>query len=204
MLNTLFENVEWRNIKNVGFDLDGTLYDEFDFIEQVYESIAQKYGYQIKGFMLNRWLEKGSSYPFIYKETYNNFLKDLSEISQEDFVNDSLDIFRNFVPVLTLSIRTNKLLNYFKDKYNVFLITDGNLKLQKNKVNALCLYDFFEENDLVFTSNTGLPKNDLSIDKIFPNINPKETVFFGDRDIDEEFAKKSGINFIKVYNMIKV
>ena len=41
MLNVLCPNFDCRNIKYVGFDLDGTLYDEFDFIYQVYSKIVK-------------------------------------------------------------------------------------------------------------------------------------------------------------------
>ena len=53
-----------RNIKYVGFDLDGTLYDEFDFIYQVYSKIvkanASLLGDNMSAlnWMKERWLEK--------------------------------------------------------------------------------------------------------------------------------------------------
>ena len=40
MMKYLYPQIDWEPIKYVGFDLDGTLYDESNFISQVYEKIA--------------------------------------------------------------------------------------------------------------------------------------------------------------------
>ena len=39
MLNVLYPDIDWSHIKYIGFDLDGTLYDEFEFIVQTYKKI---------------------------------------------------------------------------------------------------------------------------------------------------------------------
>lgn len=204
MLNVLYKNIDWNNIENVGFDLDGTLYDEFNFIEQVYEKIAETYDYKIKDFMLQKWLEKGSSYPYIFKETYEHFSNELAEYNMEDFINSCVEIYRNFNPKLELPERTKQILKTLKRRYNLFLITDGNLTLQQNKVKSLNISEYIDEENIIFTSKSGLQKKDLKLSNILKNINPEKTVFLGDRDLDEEFATNSGIQFVKVYNMIGV
>ena len=41
MLKSLFPRINWDAVRIVGFDMDGTLYDEADFISQVYCDIAK-------------------------------------------------------------------------------------------------------------------------------------------------------------------
>ena len=59
------KNFDWTNIKAVGFDIDGTLYDEFDFIIKVYDKIADIFkiakinNTEIKTILLKKWMEKG-------------------------------------------------------------------------------------------------------------------------------------------------
>ena len=68
MLNALFPEIPWEQIKCVGFDLDGTLYDEFDFIRQVYPTVLQESEHLIESstqslvYMLKQKKKKGSSY----------------------------------------------------------------------------------------------------------------------------------------------
>jgi putative hydrolase of the HAD superfamily len=204
MLNALYENVNWNEVQNVGFDLDGTLYDEFDFIKQVYEEISKKSCRPIKNFMLDKWLEKGSSYPYIFKETYEHFADDFGSIELQTFVGESLELFRNFNPKLKLSKRTEHLLVYFKSRYNLFLVSDGNFKLQKRKFDSLRLEKYFDKSNVIFTSELGLKKSELNSDNVLEDFVAQKTVFLGDRKIDEDFATKSGYTFIKVYNMLKV
>ena len=39
-MKSLFNKINWDEISYVGFDLDGTLYDEYDFIYNVYLEIS--------------------------------------------------------------------------------------------------------------------------------------------------------------------
>ena len=86
MLSPLFKNVNWNHITSVGFDMDGTLYDEFDFIKQVYSEINKQLilNDSILSFMTERWLEKGSSYPLIFSEAYDKC--ESIFVEKEDFI----------------------------------------------------------------------------------------------------------------------
>ena len=206
-MNYLYSKVNWHNIEYVGFDMDGTLYDEFDFIMQAYSEISKLFSNNYaKEYMLNRWLEKGSSYNKIFDETYELFYLDLiDKISKELFIEECLNMYRNFIPKIALSNRTKQILAYFGSKYKLFLVSDGNLELQTRKFRSLNLDKYFSENNVFFTGiNSSIyskPKIKL-LEKL--DILAQISVFFGDRKIDEEFAKNSGMQFQKVYNMIGV
>ena len=206
MMNAFFNEKNWKNIEYVGFDLDGTLYDEYEFIYQVYSEINKKFLHNQKAleFMLRRWMEKGSSYPYIFEETYLSFIK--KEEGLEDFLKNTLKIYRNFYPKLHLAARTKFLLEYFGNNYCLFLITDGNCSLQKNKYNALGLFDYFSKENTVFTGCYGsnYVKPNSEVIHLIEHIDPKRSIFFGDRDIDEKFAERTNMRFVKVYNMVEI
>ena len=205
MLNALYKDIDWKGVTTVGFDMDGTLYDEYDFIKQVYSEINKKLIQNESAllFMLNRWIEKGSSYPHIFDETYAKY-KNIS-YSQDDFTQKALEVFRNYTPALVLSERSKTLLSYFQRNFKLFLVTDGHYRLQKKKFTALKLSEYFDEQYVVFTGEYALDYHkpntkslelmDLSLDK---------SVFFGDRDKDKEFALSSNMQFKRVFNMIEV
>jgi len=200
----LYENIDWSNIKYIGFDMDGTLYDEFDFISEVYKDISELLTVESYSFMCQRWLEKGSSYNLIFKEAFELFKRNESIIFQ-DFLDNALSIYRNFNPSIKLNRRTIEILNYCKTNFEIFLITDGNSLLQKKKFNALKLSNFFDEKKIVFTGDytKNFEKPNLKALELL-NVDTSKTLFFGDRVIDKEFAEKSSMQFQKVYNMIGV
>lgn len=200
-LNKLF----YMKIKAIGFDLDGTLYKEVNFIEQVYREIVHQLNLPAKesllifSFMLRRWLEKGSSYPCIFKETQDTFLE-----ANFDFVNYALSIYRSFLPKLTLEPVIRKILQKMKDDgKSLFLVTDGNEKLQQNKIDALSIRDLFSL--IIITGSS--PKPDSSHgEKILEALGcePREVLFIGDRDIDRSFAVNCGFYFISVQDLWRV
>ncbi|MDH5716998.1 MAG: HAD family hydrolase [Spirochaetia bacterium] len=203
-MNVFFKNIDWQNIEYVGFDMDGTLYDEIDFISQVYSKICSFLNEGAFDFMLNRWLEKGSSYSKIFEEAYANFNINLS-ISKNDFIKESLNIFRSFEPTLKLTTRVVYFLELYKKEYKLFLVTDGNPDLQRRKFETLDLFRYFENKYVVFTGKYGIDYEKPSTKAIdLLKIEPARTVFFGDRKKDEIFALSSGMQFQKVYNMIVI
>jgi len=205
MLNALYKDIDWKNIKTVGFDMDGTLYDEYDFINQVYSEINRQLiqDEDILSFMLNRWIEKGSSYPYIFDEAYNKCAN--MSYQQEFFIQKSLDIFRNYTPTLSLSKRNKTLLTYFQNNFELFIVTDGNYYLQKKKFISLELSKYVDEKHVIFTGKYSPDYHKPNTKSLeFLDLNIDHSVFFGDRDKDEKFALSSNMKFKKVYNMIEV
>jgi len=213
MLNTLFPDVPWDQIKCVGFDLDGTLYDEFDTIQQIYRDILNQQNHffadkpAVLTFMLTRWLEKGSSYNYIFGEAFERFSNDSSK--KEEFIQKALVLFRNYAPILSLAERTRYLLDIFCQKFDLFLISDGPPILQRNKFTALDLGIFFHPDRLVFTGDHGQDFYKPKVDSFYQlartlewRYSNKEILYFGDRTADEEFTRNLNIRFQKVYNMV--
>ena len=205
MLNALYKDIDWSSITTVGFDMDGTLYDEYDFIKQVYSEINTQLiqNNEILLFMNQKWIEKGSSYPHIFDEAYER--SNNVSYSQQEFVKKALYIFRNYKPRLFLSERNKTLLSYFQRNFKLFLITDGHYQLQKNKFISLKLSQYFDECNVIFTGEHSIEYHKPSTKSLeFINLETDKSVFFGDRDLDREFAFSSNIQFQRVSNMIAV
>jgi len=212
MLSVLYPDIDWSHIESIGFDLDGTLYDEFEFIVQTYKKIIlENYNFfciedqtEILEFMTKRWLQKGSSYNRIFEETFNQYAtRDIS--LRKKFIDKALNIFRTFTPYMLLPERSCTILSYLKkNSYNLFLITDGNAELQRQKICSLGLDRIFN-NNIFFTSKFGSEYEKPSI-KILKYINismsSDKVVYVGDREVDKLFAENAGFKFLKVYNLI--
>jgi len=209
MLSVLFPEIPWNEIRCVGFDLDGTLYDEFVFIRQVYRVILLEHAGSFQKFdvpyqfMLDRWLEKGSSYNHIFEEVFERF--SAGKLAKTNFVRRALEIYRNFVPILTLAPRNRYLLEMFREKFEIFLISDGFPSLQKNKFIALKLNTFFSPEQTVFTGDMGVgfyKPNPACFERLRLSTPNFRVAYFGDREIDREFTRNLGIHFQPVYNMV--
>lgn len=212
-MNSLLPKENLEKIKYVGFDMDGTLYDEFQFISQVYKPISDYLSYcisksadEIYSVLLKRWKEKGSSYPFIFDEVLRSAVD--NEGKRREAVSNCLNIYRTYQPKLKLAAYVKETLDELASKYSLFLITDGNYELQRSKFADLSLNIWFDEENCFFTGLYGKefykPSNNI-LEKIpiFQNTNNpyEEVLFFGDRDVDCEFAKNANIQFVKVYEM---
>tara|TARA_Y100000588_G_scaffold341061_1_gene384823 strand:+ start:4166 stop:4810 length:645 start_codon:yes stop_codon:yes gene_type:complete len=214
MLSALYPSINWSEIDCIGLDLDGTLYDEYEFIKQVYYSILtchldnaqSELRDQAYAFMLKRWLEKGSSYNRIFEEAYREFLSVLG-IDLDTFVKTSLTLFRQYQPCLTLSPRAKMILQDMKNNHDMFVVSDGCPRLQRNKCRALKLDNVVTGSAIWITGDYGADfyKPSTKINTLIDlDCRPDKVVFVGDRDIDREYAKNSGFQFLQVYNMVAV
>lgn len=212
-MKCLYPEIPWNTIKAVGFDMDGTLYDEFDFIYQVYSPISKLFSNEkneantILNIMLQKWLEKGSSYPFIFSET----LKETgwNDKTHKPKIDEALTLFRNFQPVLNLQLRIKYILRTFKNLYELFLVSDGSSTLQWNKIRALELEDYFTKQNIFVSGDYGKEAEKpglMSLDCLVvftKGYKNDEIVFVGDRAIDREYAKNAGFHYIDIADIIR-
>lgn len=202
MMKSSFKNIDWDKVSYIGFDMDGTLYDEYEFISQVYLEISKLLNPKALSYMKKRWLDKGSSYPYIFSEAF-----DLYNIKceKQSFIDEALNIYRNFKPKIKLNIRVKEILKYCKNNYEIFLVTDGNLTLQKNKYISLGLDRFFNDKNVFFTGINTKVFSKPSIESLNAlSIDPNKSVFFGDRDCDYQFSINAKMQFqkVKIMNIV--
>ena len=209
MPKSSFPRVEWERVSAVGFDMDGTLYDELDFIEQAYRRVAaviatptDRDPEDLHHRLVARWLEKGSSYPHIFGEVLAE--SGLPEAAASHVVEECLTAFRATAPTLRLSARVRFLLDGLARRHPLFLVTDGGCALQQAKIAALGLPRWFGEENTAISGCVGVGKPDPSIADGIAALAGMDTaararvLYFGDRDVDEEFARRSGFQFVRV------
>jgi putative hydrolase of the HAD superfamily len=206
MMKYLYPEFPWEEIKIIGFDMDGTLYDEFVFIGQVYQPIARLFARNAQedtyAFMLQRWIEKGSSYPHIFSEALERL--NIPQEAREPLIKQALGIFRNFAPVLHLSPRVSYFLEHCSKQYELFLLSDGSSTLQWNKFNALQLHRFFKKENVFISGdhgkNSGKPglASLTGLPLLAACADPKEVLYIGDRQVDLEYAQNAGFHFANV------
>ncbi|WP_445372570.1 HAD family hydrolase [Methylomonas sp. HW2-6] len=209
MLKSLYPSIDWQNVKAVGFDLDGTLYDEFDFIYQVYRPIAEKLSAVVGAEpadtysdLLRCWLDKGSSYNRIFSDVLA--AAGIEQGNAERTIGECLELFRAFRPVLQLNHRVVSLLEFMAEYYPLFLVSDGSCALQRAKFDALGLGSWFRPENIAIsgclTCRSEKPAA-VAVDHIAifnGACDPSEVVFFGDRTVDRLFAEAAGFKFVGV------
>ena len=221
MLKFLYPDINWRTIKTIGLDMDGTLYDEYDFIAQVYQPIALKLAHgdkdnacSIYNWMLNRWKQKGSSYNHIFEEALNLYNQKMTQTKKLQLISECVQVFRNFDPNIELSNIVKSILDTMAKNFNLFLVSDGSFKLQAKKFTALKLDHWISLANAGFTGQYGTEFHKPSIKilnkiELFNQCNGKNdsiksVVYFGDRKVDEIFAQNASFYFVPVKFMCMI
>lgn len=209
MLKSLYPRVDWGSVRIVGCDMDGTLYDEADFIAQVYRpiadilaSVARVDPKGLYSWMFLRWLEKGSCYPKIFSEAIAGC--GLSGNDADKVVARCLQVFRNHEPQLSLAPRVQAILDALQTEHPMFLISDGSAGLQKRKFESLGLAHWFAPSDVGISGCYG-PEFCKPDTRILGKVKvleavcaPSQVLFFGDRGVDAQFASNAGFQFVHV------
>lgn len=133
-----------RASRAVIFDLDDTLYPEREYVlsgfraiaawaeqhanipaDAGYERLRQLFEEGVRGDTINRWLE-----------SYG--------IASESLVSQLVQVYRQHQPALTPFSGVPELLESLRDGYQLGLVSDGYLSVQKSKFAGLNLANFFD------------------------------------------------------------
>ena len=204
-------NYSFLEYESIGFDVDGTLYDEYSFVSQSYLPIASF----LSGiFKINKdslykellltWKQNGSSFPVI-QET----LKSIYKINLDsETLKKCIDIYRQSIFTIHPFSKIESLLNYLtKNKKRLFVVTDGNKELQLKKIHSLELERWFKNNDIFISGNFGKEyqkPSELIVQVVKNHLNNnKKVLFVGDRTVDQQFAINAGFDFLDIKVFLK-
>lgn len=200
-------------IQAVLFDLDDTLYDEMQFVKGGFKSaslyisknnnIKQKIVYQL---LLDVLEEHGRG------KTFDIVLKKL-DLYNEKLIPKLIEVYRTHKPNLFLYPEVSNVLSTLrKQGYKPGIITDGNVEVQRKKIDALKIKDFFD--CMIFSDEYGIEKqkpNPLPYQKAMEKLeaSANETVYIGDNPYKDFItARKLGIFTIRImrgqYKKIKL
>ncbi len=198
---------KWFGNKDaVIFDLDGTIYREWDYLSQAYREI----GRDIE-------IKFGISHLLIYPFLENEFLAG----NRHGLFNKLIDKFRlpsSYMPEALYILRnikmTEKLACYreiteclewlvSRDK-QIFIVTNGNTIQQKNKIGNIEFGSLLKHINVIYADEIKPKPDPEAFFYMQKKIRggPKEIVMIGDSPTDESFAAAAGIDFIHVKNII--
>jgi len=187
-----------KAIKAILFDLDDTLYDEMQFVKGGFKAVSS---YISK----NNNTDQNTVYPLLLEalekhgrgHTFDIALKKLGLYSEKS-IPKLVDVYRTHKPNLSLYPEVRAVFSALrKQGYKLGLLTDGNVEVQRNKVEALKIKDFFD--CMIFSDEYGIEKQKPSP---FPyqkamaelKVSARETIYIGDNPYKDFItAKKLGM-----------
>jgi putative hydrolase of the HAD superfamily len=184
------------------FDLDDTLYEEIQFVKSGFSSVSV---YMNK----NYGIDKEKFYNLLIKileehgrgKIFDNALKQM-DLYNKDLVKSLVDIYRSHEPDIKLHDDIQEILSDLKKEYKLGLITDGDSKVQRNKVRALNIGKYFDF--MVFSDDYGIEKRKphlLPYKQALKqlSIHGREAIYIGDNPHKDFIgAKELGIITIRI------
>ena len=160
------------------FDLDDTLYNEFDFLKSAYTHIAKQLEpsdwKSLLVLMLSLYRSKKNVFD-VLAERYNQSKDSL------------IEIYRNHTPDITLFPGALGILTAIKNrKGKIGILTDGRVKTQSAKINALGISDLVDK--IVISEAIGSEKPDTRNFKIFEKDLQAETYCYIGDNLKKDFV----------------
>jgi putative hydrolase of the HAD superfamily len=191
-------------IRGLLFDLDETLYNEFDYVLSGFHAVAAK--------VADQWgLNVESSYSFMVRDVLKNgrgqvfdrLAQRFNIPATKDDMAELVQAYRTHQPALSLYEDAAYFLSWIGEQGKdacLGLITDGLPSIQKQKVRGLDLEQRF--NAIVYCWEIHAPKPDprgytTALEKM--NVSAQQVVMIGDRvDHDMVPAKALGMKTIRI------
>lgn len=181
--------------KVVFFDLDDTLYHEVDFLKSAYREIASfiETNYHLQGIyaeMMGYWQAGEKVFQCLLA---SHSLHDLT-------IQDLLLHYRAHVPQITLSIETQHTLEHLHAKgIRMGLITDGRTLTQQNKIAALGIKKYFEEQDIYISEAFGSEKTEgKSFQDVQQRYGENSEIFYVGDNPKKDFAWPNALGWITI------
>lgn len=191
-------------MKGLIFDLDDTLYNEFDYVLSGFRAVARQVAAQ--------WgINVESSYDFMVRDVkkngrglvFNRLAQRFNMAATEDDISDLVQTYRVHQPELTLYEDADLFLSWVsehKEPVRLGLVTDGHSMMQQRKVKSLGLDQRFSA--IVYCWELNAPKPDprafsVALQKM--SLSAQQVAMIGDRlDHDMIPAKSLGMTTIRI------
>ncbi|MEO8150341.1 MAG: HAD-IA family hydrolase [Bacteroidia bacterium] len=192
--------IDHKKYKAYIFDLDNTLYDEVKYLYPAFSSISRELD-----------IEYRRGYLEVFKFLKNTFdkqgRKNLFDrlIIEYDFSPEIIDLCLQKLRTVKIHGKINLkkdmkrcIARLLSDNKKLYVLTNGNIEQQKNKVEQIN-WNGMKENISFYFANEIEPKpSPAGILKIIAdhNLNKEEILFIGDDEVDRLAAEDSGVDFI--------
>jgi putative hydrolase of the HAD superfamily len=191
-----------KNIKLVIIDLDDTIYSEYDYVQSGFVYVAEHIS-SLFNYPVSTLVEKMNHYFKINKKDVFNNLIDFLQLESKLKVEKCIELYKFHIP----SIKPYDDFFEFcreldKNSIDLVLLTDGDLKQQKNKVIGLGINKYFKS--IYYSDFYGInfrkpnPKIYLEIMSKF-KVDRNEILVIGDNPNKDFLCKKTlGVSSIQI------
>lgn len=185
------------------FDLDDTIYQQKKYDIAALKSVSiylEKKIFLKKKKIFNDLKELKLKKP--KQLLFNNYLNklDIPKEKINHLVKKSIQIFQSYKCVNLKKVNSLKKLILNNHKKKLFLVTNGNILRQKNKIYYLGIKKYFKKIYILDGKTKKLKPSLKSVGNLIKQINKsgnKNSVYIGDNlDVDKIFAKNLKISFI--------
>lgn len=179
-----------KRMNVVVFDLDDTLYKEIDYLKSAYKAISNS---------LNKKYAIENAYTYMMECYFNgedvfgmiNLHYDLNYPIEDMFV-----LYRNHIPEISLNKETLELLLSLKQHGSyIGLISDGRSITQRNKIKALGLAEFINENSIIISEEFGSSKPSSKNYEYFESLYPDADYFYIADNPDKDFIAPNSLGW---------
>lgn len=165
------------------FDLDDTIYDEKKFVSEGFLAVSLYLGNKLSVPKIKIYKELKSILKKKGRGRVFDFYCRKKKIYSKKLVLELIDIYRFSRKKISVTSEYLRLLTKLKKKYKLYIVTDGNWKVQSHKINTLRIRKFFKK--IFFTDYYGkkaCKPSLLCFKKIkkLENCNWENIFYFGD------------------------
>jgi putative hydrolase of the HAD superfamily len=197
-------------ITTVVFDLDDTLYDEFEYCKSGFAAVAQflanSPGVPTAGLIFDTFWNQFAAGN--RTETFNAGLEQLGVSYDDKFIEELVKVYRNHSPKITLPQDSRDTLNQLSGKYTLALLTDGFLPAQKLKVQTLGIEKYFK--CIIYTEELGRQfwkPSPVGFERLLQtlNVKPQNVAYIADNPAKDFIAPgKLGILTIQIIRSARI
>ena len=175
-----------RQNKLVVFDLDDTLFKEIDYLKSAYGEISSFIGHKDAfGLMLNSYHSGG-----------NPFQTVIDSYSLPYTTQDLLTIYRQHKPNIVLDNAAEQLLSHLQSlDIAMGLITDGRSLQQRNKIKALHLNRYINNDNILISEEKGYGKPDERLYLYFMTTFPNASYYYIGDNLKKDFITPNALGW---------
>ena len=141
------------DVKLIGFDLDDTIYPEYEFVISGFYAVSKEMAIDIDIDENNLLSLMISKFRVSSRNVFDRVLSHFEINASKDLINKYVQIYIEHEPKICAYKDIKTSLALLKKKYKIALITDGNAVSQRNKIRVLGVEEFFDE--IIFTDDYG-------------------------------------------------
>jgi len=193
-------------ITTVVFDLDDTLYDEVDYCQSGFASVAEFLADSAQPAHLKG--QAGRIFDCLWKQfttgnrtrTFNAALDELGVAYDRELIDKLIKVYRHHMPKIILPKDSLDVLRQLTDRYILALLTDGFLPAQRLKVQALGIEKYFK--CIIYTEELGREfwkPCPAGFEKLMQSLNakPENIAYIADNE-EKDFIAPNKLGFLTI------